>query len=548
MRAIRHPALLLLAIALVATVGLRGAALSQKYTVEHDEAISYLAATCNEGRWEALRAERAYPFGSWATASAWQQFLEPRSALCLGQIRDDLARHDIHPPLYFWLLHLSVLALGVHVWTGPALNLVLATLGTLALFGLARRLLGRATEAAVVALVWAASPAVVTIAGEARQYELFALVTIVFAWQAISWVKAPRPGWRDASLLAAATTAGALTHYHFALVALAGGCFLAFRLRGELRRLATGIGWVAAGYAGFVLLHPRFHLSFETQQAQAEPFSAAAVAGRVERTLGTLGNFLLPQQAASGPLLRYLVPGVLAVAAAMVLAARRCRAAGASGVDPSRERHSRGGSEAKAPLEPLYFFASIGGAIVLLYLAFLSHGFAMGAKYLAPAWPFLAFVPVLALRGGVGRHPVAGVALCSALVASGLAAALLQYRGAARPQDPAGLVPGASPVLIDSSRRGVVPRFVVEVPPERRILAVDQRFLLEARAPWLASGTPPLVYVSDELYGDERRQAEIVGLLGRRHSVTRLKDGDWGKHRIFAAWHVRPRTPARAGP
>ena len=94
----------------------------------------------------------------------------------------------------------------------------------------------------------------------------------------------------------------------------------------------------------------------------------------------------------------------------------------------------------------------------------------------------------------------------------------------------------------------MVPRFVVEVPPERRILAVDQRFLLEARAPWLSSVTPPLVYVSDELYGDERRQAEIVGLLGRRHSVTRLKDGDWGKHRIFAAWHVRPRTPARAGP
>lgn len=529
----RHVAPVLLLLAIVAAVGMRGAALSEKYTVEHDEAISYLAATCNQARWEAARGQRAYPFGAWTPASAWETFFEPRSAFCFKQIGQDLAHHDIHPPLYFWLLHLWVLVVGVHVWTGPTLNILISALGVLALFGLARRVLGSATEGALVALVWAVSPAVVTIALEARQYELFALVTVAFVWALIRWADSARPGWRESLPLAAAAAAGALTHYHFALVAAAAALFLAARLRADRRRLLGGVGAIAAGYAVSIVVHPRFYESFGREQAQAETFNLAGIPDRVERVLSALGNFLVPEQAASNAPLLFLLPALLAAAAAVVvLTARGRRSAGRPG-GPS------------VPLYTLYFFGSIAGATVLLYLAFFSHRLAMEGKYLAAAWPFLAFLPVLGLRLVARWRIAAAVALGCLLGGSGVAAAVLYYRADGRPQDPAGLMPGARPVLLDSSRRGVVPRFVLELPDERRILAADQAFLLDGRDRRLAPEGGPMVYVSDELYGDDRRKGEILRRLRRRHRVTPVNDGDWGIHRLFRAWQVESPTAGR---
>ncbi len=172
-------ALALLACVLVAAGGLRVAAGADKSGLSHDESISYLAAACHQGDYARITVLGEPPFGRWVAASDWKALLRPDRALCLGDIGRDLAREDIHPPLYFWLLHVWALVFGVGLWTGLSLNIVLATLTGLALYGLARRLLGNPLQAASVAGVWSLSPAAIRVFGEARQYELLALLAVL---------------------------------------------------------------------------------------------------------------------------------------------------------------------------------------------------------------------------------------------------------------------------------------------------------------------------------------------------------------------------------
>ena len=147
----RRLALLLLACALVGSTGLRVAGAADKQGFTHDESISVLAAACHQGDYTRLTSAGEPPFGRWVPASDWKALMRPDRALCLGEIGRDLAREDIHPPLYFWLLHAWTLAFGVGLWTGVSLNIVLAALTGLALFGLARRILGDPLQAAAVA-------------------------------------------------------------------------------------------------------------------------------------------------------------------------------------------------------------------------------------------------------------------------------------------------------------------------------------------------------------------------------------------------------------
>lgn len=54
------------------------------------------------------------PIGAWVPASEWKKFLHIEQPFCFDEIAHALTRFDIHPPLYFWLLHLWALVVGMH--------------------------------------------------------------------------------------------------------------------------------------------------------------------------------------------------------------------------------------------------------------------------------------------------------------------------------------------------------------------------------------------------------------------------------------------------
>lgn len=81
-----------------------------------DEIITYLCATGNSGAFENVIKHR-YPYGELVGASEYKSFFEIKEPFCFRRIASDLCTNDLHPPLYFWLLHLFVLNLGVHIYT-----------------------------------------------------------------------------------------------------------------------------------------------------------------------------------------------------------------------------------------------------------------------------------------------------------------------------------------------------------------------------------------------------------------------------------------------
>ena len=215
-------AFVVLLVALVAGIGLRVHAQRATSNVQHDEAWSYASAAGRLGPFVAAMGgdPGTSLTGRWVPAAEWQRFWTSQGLADVKHIATDLSSWDVHPPLYFGLLHAWLLATGMHVWAGRALNLVFAALTILGIFGLARALGFKRLEGALAALVWAVSPAVVSISSITRQYDLVALTTVLLVWGLVGAVKERRGGVRRLYLLwlAVATAAALLTHYQAVLL------------------------------------------------------------------------------------------------------------------------------------------------------------------------------------------------------------------------------------------------------------------------------------------------------------------------------------------
>ena len=531
-----------LTVALIGGTAVRLDGMSRKHTVEHDEVISYLAAAGHERAFE--RATKGGMTGRWVPASTWQSLLKPDALLPLTRISGDLGHTDNHPPLYFWLLHLWTVAFGFRLHDGIALNIVLAAGTTLALFGLALNALRNPVEAALVALVWAVSAGAVRATLMVRHYELFALVTVLFVWATIAFTRAGHPPrWRHSIAYAAATTAGALTHYHFVIVLSGGALFAAARLgrRREWPRLWRLVAAAIAGLVVFVAIEPWFLDSVRREhRQQAGGLTWAGFLHRqwVARTsLSSYFGFATSRgKAFKGDVRRLLEPVsrgylgprttlVLVVATAMllVLAAPRGRAALRRYV---RTIDTRG-------LFVLWFLVWIGGGTVALYLAFESPPYAMMARYLAAVWPFMAFVPVLLgrLLKRPGMVMVALYALLILLPASHDLA--LSYRvGRA---GPTAALAGAHSVVIDTTDRGDLPRAFVSLPPTARVFVDPARALPAASPAWLSFLRPGDLYIdsrSETDAADRSARVAVLDVLRQRFTLERAPS-IWGFGQLY---------------
>ena len=496
-------ALAAVVLALLLTAGLQTAGLADKRGLVHDEAIALLAATCHQGEFQRAIARKQPPFGTWVPAARWQRFVEVEKRGCLGRIAGDLAREDIHPPLFFWMLHGWLLLVGTSATAAPALNILLGAVTGLAVFGLARRVFADPRPAALVAAVWALSPAALLVYADGRQYALLALLAVLLTWQALRFADPDRDRpWRDGALLAVVTAAGLLTQFQFGLIAAAGGLLLAVRLRRRPRRLVGAFGALAAGGIGFVALHPRFAGSLVRAGAQSPPFDPAWVDHRVERAVAALGGFLGPPRLLADPV-SVAACGALVLATGWVLLRRRRADEPADGV------------------AMVALFAGLAVAAVGLYLAFLTPLPAVDAKHVSFLWPFAAFVPVVLLRGRRAAVPVAAALLVGLTVLS-VTAVLGLYRD--RPADPA--VAGAPRTVIDNVARGVLLPAVWPLRQDARVFAADQGFLLARPDRWTAALRPGDVVLSDLPVGDPRTGndprsgARVVALVRRRFRLS----------------------------
>jgi len=521
---------LLLVLAVVFAIVLRITGMVDKRTINHDESISYLAATCHQGEYSNVVMEGLSPFGTWAKASDWKKLIQPEGLFCFEKIGLDLAHYDVHPPLYFWILHLWSVVFGVNSWTGPSLNIVIALATLYFLYRFAYNNLANSEEAVVVALTWALSPAAIAISLEARQYDLLTLIALIFVWQVMKCVELSRQfRLKDAATLSILAAAGALTHFNFSLLSMGCCIFLMAKLikknPGRLMAAFVGIG---AGYLLFVFAHPKFYESIILlREYIRDPFTFLDFVDRMKRVGITLSDFFLPWHSLiliSGFALLFLVIG----AWVGLISFRQ----------PGRLRHFLGVPGDK-DLSVLFFFFWIYGITSMLYLAFLSPAHAMGPKYLSMAWPFFGFIPVFLLRSfGIKRH-ILTFLFCSGMLLSGSAGVLHTIYQNNSNQDWAELLTNSDRIIIDNNARGVLLPIVWQIPDDKIVFAATQDYLLDHQNMWIdqLDGT---VYVSVVYYDSTlEHQQDIVSIINQSHQAILLLDegGSWGVGRVFV---IRP--------
>ena len=520
-------AVIVLVFALVAGGGLRLGAISAKNWITHDEAISYLASTGHQGEYENLVEKEEPPFGAWVEAGRWQRLWTIEERLPLGRIGRDLAHHDIHPPLYFWLLHAFALLVGVEMWTGPLLNVLVFSATAPAVFGLGRYALGSDRQAALATVLWAVSPALQQITLQARPYELLGLFSVLYVWLAAKCLQEPEAdvgaGWHQHVFLGIVVAGGLLTHYHFALLLGATAAFMAVRcIQGRGRFLWGTALAMTAGTVVFVLIHPGFWRSFLLAQRQAQSLSLDGLRARTVTVGSVLLEFVVPPRL--GGRIPLWVVGLVGVGLAVrYLRWRRIRAS----VSGFLERRCG---------RVLFIFCGCFAGIVLLYLTFVSPAHAMRPRYLSLIWPCVALMAVMLVHKWSGGRLYALAGLCVLMVVSGWLHVLYQL-----PHTPNRFHPmrmRSRPVLIDNTDRGVLPRIMWHLRPDRPVYAASQAHLLENSEAWLSHPGSSADYVSWLRHDStEEGRSRILELVEDRYVVHRVSP-PWSRRRVRFELHA----------
>lgn len=292
----------------------------------------------------------------------------PGNALNLRQVWHDQAV-DVHPPLYYLVIHL-LSAVFLRGWRfGPALRLGLAVnfafaLGSTALaYDCLRRITGSRAAALAGAALAALSPSVIDMATLVRMYVMAGFfVLLAVRWHLAHWQK-PLTRRGLAGLLAVAA-AGILTHYYVLLFLFFMGLWFGVRLLAQRRRrdaaayAGTLAGSVALSLAVFPGMYGHLFSSYRGTEAAAN-LTDASLAGRLfgqDGMAALLDRFLLGGRGA-------LLAAGLAVLWCAALAAFFIRKTGtkkAGAGEAAKASAPRGGTAAQPAVCP-------GGAVMLAF-------------------------------------------------------------------------------------------------------------------------------------------------------------------------------------
>lgn len=172
---------------------------------------------------------------------------------------------DVHPPLYYYLIHgVSSLFPGVFSkWIGLSLNLLLFAVTLLFLYLIPLRLKHDRTVAVMTVILYGLSTMGMSTALMIRMYILLTLLTVALVYLIICYAQTSRPVYAVASGLC--IFLGFLTNYYFSLYAffLCACLDLWFLIRKEYRNFLVFSASALSGVAAFLLYWPSFfvHMS-----------------------------------------------------------------------------------------------------------------------------------------------------------------------------------------------------------------------------------------------------------------------------------------------
>lgn len=367
----------LLISALIYGAALRFYAISNwKQGLSHDESVSYLCASATEG---AYQNRIPALVDSYSTVGAIQGLYARPENVQLATVSSDLSRYDIHPPLYFWALHLQHTLVGSGITGGMWLNFI-AGLGLLLFtFLFARNALGSVDHALAACAILYLAPAVTQIDLEARQYQFMALCAMV------SYLLTQRrllgiAGAGELLLFTLVNAFGMLSHYYYAFILVPGLVLVWRAYRWTVPTLTYGASLLGSLLL-FMVLFPEFieFVSSYTSRVK-EAKEAAGLIDRIKTILYASLAFFTQAH-----LLRYVFLGLGLLGLGMiVLRAWKERA----------RRVHFGGAIGQVMITLLWCVSFT----VALYLVGISPPHAVGEQYFSYFWPLLAIALVYVAR------------------------------------------------------------------------------------------------------------------------------------------------------
>ncbi|MDY6903914.1 MAG: glycosyltransferase family 39 protein [Thermodesulfobacteriota bacterium] len=501
----------------------------------HDEAISYLAATANQGEYHDAIENKTFPYGEWATVKDWQEFLKSDGKLAFSKIQNDLAAYDVHPPLYFWLLHLWVLIFGVNFWTGPLLNVFLSALNIVLLAFLARNIMNCDFRALAVAITYAFSPGVMSTTFLARNYELFSFFSILFLWGLRRlFVKDADALFLTGSILTVIVFLGLLTHYYFGLFAAAA--FLAYFVWGIrqqenfnlfFKKLLTLGTSSAVGLLLMLMAHSEFFHQFFSFQSQGQPFSGFDLVLRILKVCLGISGYFVEVHRRGAPETSWLLLIILGVIVSTAL------------IKPLRRRLFPQNQPVLMNSQItflLIYLTLVIGIMVTLYLTFFTHQAVMGPRYLSPVFPVLSFFPVLFFRLWGRKETIGIIAFVCLMLISGTLYARPWFQLNAEKQAE---ISRADTILVDNVSRGILPIFMMYLPADKLVFAAMQDDLLDNKK-WISGLKHRVLFLSALEYGNtaSKRIALIEGIQDEYEAIL-VPGGQWGLYGLGQAYAFR---------
>lgn len=241
---------------------------SEKSFLMCDELFTYGAANYDGG----IMME--FPLNDWMTGDVFMDYVTPQENAFSYDIPYDNQALDVHPPLYYYLIHTiaSFHPYEFSYWTGVGLNLVLFLGCTVILYFLVYELVKSRACALFTGLFYALSYGGLNTMLFIRMYMLFALVLLLHLLvYARYWEREKIPA-RGFVFLGLTLVLGAMTQYYFLIAAFFLGVWYTFKLLfgKRIRELGIYLGTVAAAAAlSLTLFSPMwdqiFHGSRGTQ-------------------------------------------------------------------------------------------------------------------------------------------------------------------------------------------------------------------------------------------------------------------------------------------
>jgi hypothetical protein len=449
-------------------LALRGYDASQRTLISHDSAITILSATGNQIAFGGLDAMGLTD--RWVDMDAFGFLRDPEPGLDFAAVREGLVLSDIHPPLYFYALHLWQALFGQAFSTLLYLNVLIGAACVVATGVLARMIFGRTRTALIATAFFAASPFFLgPVQGVLRQYELLQLCTALSAIGWVGFLKTDTQGarWGYLALIVAAQTAGLLTQIQFVFI-IASACLAALLIR-ELRPRAFLMltGAAIASVLAFLALHPEIFDQIARQQSQVHNVSTADAVARVLRVSRSFLEVFGLSRPAGDPILAVAL-GLLLFVLLLWLGLRFTR------------RWRGLGIASWTAFLCLTAAIAVAGSIAQFVL-YLVPQHAMGGRYFLLFWPLAAVAFVAALTSlprGLSMVVMGLVAL--AILAENAwrvaeAQGLYRYGGAVTQT-----VAEARVIYVDTAARGLLPRVILAAGSEAQIYIDTENASAEA--------------------------------------------------------------------